>query len=253
MGDAEIRDRYRPAQFDAQRYSNDNLEFWTPIMVRLGRIGGGTRVLDAGCATGGLTASIAEATGARLVGCDHSNAMLDYARTVHRACPVRWVAADAARLSFADRSFDRVIASLVVHQIPDRRRAVAEFGRVLMPTGILVVRTVTPEAAATWIPNRFFPSIARAHAARMPPIRQLQELLADVGFAEIATETVVRHTRLDLGDVERAFRIDVADRYPFLGQDELNRGLTNMRKHWATHKDDCIDNRESTFVIAEKP
>jgi hypothetical protein len=39
----------------------------------------------------------------------------------------------------------------------------------------------------------------------------------------------MRRTRLDLGDVERAFRIDVADRYPFLGQDELDRGLTNMR------------------------
>jgi ubiquinone/menaquinone biosynthesis C-methylase UbiE len=253
MGDTEIRDRYRPAHFDAERYSKNNLEFWTPIMVRLARIGGGTRVLDAGCATGGLTASMGEATDARLVGCDHSSAMLDYARRVRRACPVRWVAADAARLPFADRSFDRVIASLVVHQIPERRRALGEFGRVLMPTGILVVRTVTPEAAARWIPNRFFPSIARAQAARMPPIRQLRELLADVGFAEIATETVVRHIRLDLGDVERVFRIDVADRYPFLGQDELDRGLTNMREHCAIHKGDCADDRESTFVIAKSP
>jgi ubiquinone/menaquinone biosynthesis C-methylase UbiE len=252
MSDDEIRDRYRPAHFDAERYSKDNLEFWTPIMVRLGRIRGGTRVLDAGCATGGFTASIGEATDARLVGCDHSSVMLDYARTVRRASPVRWVAADAAQLPFADRSFDRVIASLVVHQIPERRRALGEFGRVLVPTGILVVRTLTPEAAARWVPNRFFPSIASAQAARMPPIRQLRELLADVGFAEIATEIVVRHVRLDLGDVERAFRIDVADRYPFLGQDELERGLTNMRERWA-HKDDCVDDRESTFVIAEKP
>jgi hypothetical protein len=48
----------------------------------------------------------------------------------------------------------------------------------------------------------------------MPPIGQLRELLADVGFAEIATETVVRHARLDLGDVERAFRINVAESLP---------------------------------------
>jgi ubiquinone/menaquinone biosynthesis C-methylase UbiE len=253
MSDAEIRDRYRPAHFDAERYSKDNLSFWTPIMVRLGRIGDGTRVLDAGCATGGFTASIGEATDARVIGCDRSSAMLDYARRARGASPVRWVAANAARLPFADRSFDRVIASLVVHQIPDRRRALGEFGRVLMPTGVVVVRTVTPEAAARWVPNRFFPSIARAQAARMPPIGQLRELLADVGFAEIATETVVRHARLDLGDVERAFRIDVADRYPFLSQDELDRGLTNMREHWATHKGECVDDRESTFVIAEKP
>jgi hypothetical protein len=81
----------------------------------------------------------------------------------------------------------------------------------------------------------------------------IQQLLADESFAEIATETIMRRTRLDLGDVERAFRIDVADRYPFLDQDEVDRGLTNMREHWATHKDDCVDNRESTLVIAEKP
>jgi hypothetical protein len=94
-----------------------------------------------------------------------------------------------------------------------------------MPTGVVVVRTVTPEAVARWVPNRFFPSIARAQAARMPSIGQLRELLR---------------------------RRDFADRYPFLSQDELDLGLTTMREHWATHQGECVDDRESTFVIAGK-
>jgi hypothetical protein len=33
-----VRDRYRPAAFEAERYSTENLSFWTPVMVQLGRI-----------------------------------------------------------------------------------------------------------------------------------------------------------------------------------------------------------------------
>jgi ubiquinone/menaquinone biosynthesis C-methylase UbiE len=248
-----VRDRYRPAEFDAERYSRDNLAFWTPIMVRLGRIRERDDVLDVGCATGGLTASIAKATDAGLVGCDHSIAMLEYARRVRRGSSVQWVQGDAVRLPFADGSYDRIVASLVVHQIPDRERALRELSRVLRSTGVLLVRTVTPEAAAIWMPHGFFPSVARAQAARMPPIRHLIELLRGAGFAEVVTEAVVRHTRLELDDVERALRIEVADRYPFLDQDELDRGLVQMREHWARNQGVCVDARESTFVIAAKP
>jgi ubiquinone/menaquinone biosynthesis C-methylase UbiE len=247
-----VRDRYRPAEFDAERYSRDNLAFWTPIMVRLGRIRGRDHVLDVGCATGGLTASIAEATHARLVGCDHSIAMLEYARGVRRGSSVQWVQSDAVRFPFADESYDRVVASLVVHQISDRQRALREFSRVLRSTGVLLVRTVTPEAAANWMPHGFFPSVARAQAERMPRIHHLTEMLRGVGFVDVVTKTVVRHTRLELDDVERALRIEVADRYPFLDQDEFDRGLVQMREHWARNQGVCVDARESTFVIAAK-
>jgi SAM-dependent methyltransferase len=247
-----IRDRYRPAEFDAERYSADNLAFWTPIMIRLGRIGPGDGVLDLGCATGGFTDAIAESSGAYLVGCDRSPAMLDYAR-VHRAgSPARWVGADATRLPFAHRSFSRVVASLVVHQIPDRELALREVARVLAADGVLLVRTVSPEAARHWIPNRFFPSVAQAQAARMPPVGQLVDLLAGLGFDDVTPETVVRRRPLALDDIELSCSRELADRYPFVGTRERDEGFARMREHWAARRGACVDAREFTFVIASK-
>lgn len=247
-----IRDRYRPAEFDAERYSTDNLAYWVPLMISLGRVGRGDRVLDLGCATGGFTEAIAQATGAHLVGCDMSRAMLEYARTHRGGSWVRWVCADAARLPFLNQSFDRVIASFVMHQLPDRERALHEVVRVLTPRGVLLVRTVTPEAAARWIPARFFPSVARAQERRMPPIDELVELFVGVGLVGTVTESVVHRKELALEDAERAFRRELADRYPFVESGEQDEGFARMRAHWSRQPDPCVDEREVTFVIASK-
>ena len=247
-----IRDRYRPAEFDAERYSADNLAFWTPIMIRLGRIGRDDSVLDLGCATGGFTNAIAESSGAYLVGCDMSPAMIDYAGVQRAGSPARWVGADATRLPVAHHSFSRVVASLVVHQLPDRELALHEVARVLTAGGVLLIRTVTPEAARQWIPNRFFPSVARAQAGRMPPVDELVELLRGLGFDDVTTETVVRHKPLALADIEMSCSRDLADRYPFVGTRERDEGFARMRDHWAARRGTCVDAREFRFVIASK-
>jgi SAM-dependent methyltransferase len=250
--EGRIRDRYCPAEFDTERYSSDNLSYWTPIMVRVGRIGGGHGVLDVGCATGGFTDSIANATGARLVGCDMSTPMLEYARSNRAGSSVRWVCADASYLPFTPRSFDRAVASLVLHQLPDRERALCQVSRVLTPDGVLLVRTVAPEAASRWIPHTFFPSVARAQANRMPPIRDLVGMLVRAGFVDVATETVVHRKPLALDDAERMFSRELADRYPFVDTDEREQGFARMREHWANRRGVCVDAREVTFLIASK-
>jgi ubiquinone/menaquinone biosynthesis C-methylase UbiE len=246
-----IRDRYQPAQFDAERYPPDNLAFWIPVTVRLGRIRRGDEVLDLGCATGGFTGAIAATTDACVVGCDHSYDMLAYARR-HRSMPsTRWVMADAERLPFGLQSFDRVVASLVIHQVGDRERVLNEVARVLRASGLLLIRTVTPEDAAAWKPHRFFPSVARAQKARMPPIAELTHLLARAGFGDVATEAVERARQIPLPQIEQSFRTEVADRFPFLSPAELRDGLARLREHWSTEHGDLVVRRYA-FVVATK-
>jgi len=243
-----VRDRYRPAEFEAERYSPENLSFWTPIVVRLGHIHQDDEVLDLGCATGGLTAAIADATGAHVVGCDHSRALLDYGRHVHKRVSRPWVCADGASLPFRSGCFDRAIASLILHQVRDCQGVLSEVGRALPSGGTLLIRTVTPEAAMGWIPHCFLPSIAQAQADRMPSIIELTDHITEAGFSEIDTETVVHAKRLQPDQVERRLRRDVADRYPFVNGDELRSGLARMRAQWATRRDNWIDERRFLLV-----
>jgi ubiquinone/menaquinone biosynthesis C-methylase UbiE len=164
-----VRDRYRPAEFEAERYSPDNLSFWTPVIIRLGRIQDDHEVLDLGCATGGLTYAVAESTGAHLVGCDFSNALLEYGRRVRGRTSIPLVCSDGAHLPFVRRSFDRIIASLVLHQVRDRQQVLAEISRALRPDGLLLIRTVTPSRRSAGSRTASSP---RSRKRRAPACRQ---------------------------------------------------------------------------------
>ena len=229
------------ADFHADRYSEDNLSFWVPLLVEVGGVGAEHRVLDVGCGTGGFTAAIAERSGAEVIGCDRSPALLEHARKTSAAA--EWVEVSAERLPFADESFDRVLMSLLLHQVDEPAQAVAEAFRVLRRPGALVVRTVLPEDAAERVPFRFFPTLARMQAEQMPPLGELTAWMRAAGFDHIRRRRVLRNKRLELDAVEAELQ-----RYPFLREDELEDGLRRMRETW----DGRPDPRPVTFVVAEK-
>jgi SAM-dependent methyltransferase len=94
----------------------------------------GAHLLDVGCGTGSSRTIYARAQ--RYIGIDHSFAAVRLARST-RSTFTRdlWLGGDALQLPFADRSFDLVAFSSVLHHIPDRTRALKEALRVLRPGG----------------------------------------------------------------------------------------------------------------------
>ena len=92
------------------------------------------RVLDLGCGTGHLTATVAE-TGASVVGVDRSREMLVEARAAHPG--VRFVRGDARRLPF-EGSFDAVLSNAVLHWVDDQDAALSSVHDALRPGGRFV-------------------------------------------------------------------------------------------------------------------
>lgn len=114
----------------------------------------GARVLDLGCGNGWLLQQLAT-LGTDAVGIDIDKRGL---RAVRGAAPpgrtrAHWIAADAARLPFADQSFDAVV-SISVLQYTDWRRTLAECGRVLRKGG-----------RAVFVENLFGHPLARLYRA----------------------------------------------------------------------------------------
>lgn len=244
-------DRVGAADFNRDRYAHENLAWWTPLLVELGGIAAGQRVLDVGCATGGFAVAIAERTGAQVIGCDLSLPFLGDART-KPAGGVGWTAGDAQRLPFVGEAFDCVVMSLVLHQVADRGRAVAEAFRVLGKPGVLVVRTILPEDVAGRIPFRFFPTLVFQQAALMPSLDELAGWASAAGFDRIRSHRVRRDKRLRLEEVEGSFRREAARRYPFLSRQELDEGMARMRVDWERQGGRWIDPRPTQFIIATK-
>ena len=109
-----------------------------PQFIALSRLGNGERVLDVGCGTGSLTFSLARSSALKeIVAVDVSPIFVNNAIRLNTDARVHIQQADACALPFEDSSFDAAPASLVLHFVPDTRKAVAEMRRVVQPGGVV--------------------------------------------------------------------------------------------------------------------
>ena len=160
-----------------------------------------TRVLETAAGTGVVTRVLAQALpDAKLVATDLNLPMLERARAVGTAVPVRWQQADAQCLPFDDASFDAVVCQFGAMFFPDKVRAFSEARRVLRSGGMFLfnvwdrleendfARVVTDELAAV------FPADPPCFMRRVPhgyfEPALIERHLADAGFAAPRIETV---------------------------------------------------------------
>lgn len=87
------------------------------------------------------------------------------------------VHAYAEQLPFDDGVFDAALASLTMHQWPDKRAGLHEVRRVIRPGGPLVILTFDWEAADRFWLAEYSPEHVRTDASRFPTIPELVEVL----------------------------------------------------------------------------
>jgi SAM-dependent methyltransferase len=127
-------------------------------VVAAADVGPGMRVLDIGSGTGNA-ALPAAAAGADVVATDVTPELLAigerHARD--RGLTLRWEAADAQALPFADGEFDAVLSSIGAIFAPDHAATARELLRVCRPGGIVVMANWTPDGGV----GRFFELLGR--------------------------------------------------------------------------------------------
>ena len=120
----------------------EHFAYFARRLVEFIGIAPGDRVLDVATGTGAVLLAIAERHGDRdqLVGIDLTTAMLERAAGELRRRGLRNAEVcimDAEHLGLHDESFDVVLCSFAFLSFPNKRRALAEFRRVLAPDGRL--------------------------------------------------------------------------------------------------------------------
>ncbi len=168
----------------------DYLRFWTAPLVKFGRIGRDSRVLDVGCGTGRFTITMEEMTGASVYGLDASADMLKRAKK--KSDGVKWVQGSAEDLPFENGFFDTVTVTMAIHQFEKKREAIAEAARVLKSGGHLVVLT-TSHGRIRGSYFALFPGIAAIDLKRFPTIPQIKKWMKEEGMT--AEYHIVRRKR----------------------------------------------------------
>ena len=136
-----------------------------PSFIDFAGLADGERVLEVGCGTGSLTFALASnATLAKIVAIDYSPIFVE--ATAQRSTDPRIEVrqADACALPFQGGSFDRALALLVLHFVPEAEKAIAEMRRVVRPGGVV--------AAAVW-----------DHLGGMPGMRMMVDTVAALSEA----------------------------------------------------------------------
>ncbi|HKA14020.1 MAG TPA: class I SAM-dependent methyltransferase [Myxococcota bacterium] len=120
-------------------------------MLAAGVATGRERVLDLGCGPGATALAFA-ARAASVVALDLTPAMLEQARRLaaeRGLANIRFEQGNAAKLPFADASFDVVTSRFSAHHVAEPAAMVREAARVLAPRGtFLLSDTISPEDPA---------------------------------------------------------------------------------------------------------
>ncbi|PKA41509.1 SAM-dependent methyltransferase [Rhizobium sullae] len=136
-----------------------------PMFIDFAGLADGEKILDVGCGTGSLTFALARtAELGEIAAIDYSPVFVE--ETIRRNTDPRIKVrqGDACALPFDDGTFDRALALLVLHFVPEASKAVAEMRRVVRPGGIV--------AAAVW-----------DHLGGMPGMRMMVDTVAALSDA----------------------------------------------------------------------
>lgn len=125
----------------------------------------GARVLEAGCATGGLAADLA-AAGYDARGIDVSPTMIDRAAALHPRVPFDCGSAD--RLPYASGTLDAVVAASLLNVVPDAAAVAREMVRVTRRAGVASFLVPSEEFGGRARPRGRAP-FARAEAGGWRP------------------------------------------------------------------------------------
>jgi ubiquinone/menaquinone biosynthesis C-methylase UbiE len=171
---------------------------WAPRLVDAAAVAPGQRVLDVACGTGIVARTVADAQRGRgrVVGLDLNTAMLDVARRVRPE--LDWRQGDAAKLPFADASFDVALCQMAFMFFPDRAQVLREMARVVAVGGTVAFSVPARlDVQPAYAP---FVAMAARHAGAEATgllgtyfasgdLDELRALVEQAGLADVTTRT----------------------------------------------------------------
>lgn len=175
-----------------------------PALIRFGGLGDGDRVLDLGCGTGSLILALPDfANIASATGIDLTEPFVAAARARNIDPRLTFDVGDARALPYPDASFDRAFSLLVLHLIPDARKAVEEMRRVVHPGGTITAAVWDtyggqPFARILWdVAGVLDPALERPFFHPLNGPGEMAALWRDLGLQDVEQVSLLTHMEFE--------------------------------------------------------
>ena len=174
--------------------SVQNATMWLDLIAKRSKASKGARVLDLGCGTGRFSLPMATHLGFSVTGADSSAEMLATAKEKDSYSEATWILADASDLPFPSSSFNVVFMSHLLHHVDSPLAVLKECHRVLVPSGVVLIRHGAMDQIRNDVEHTFFPQVTEIDEPRTPTRELTERWLLDAGFVDISSEEVVQRT-----------------------------------------------------------
>jgi SAM-dependent methyltransferase len=208
-------------------------------------------VVDLGCGTGRFSEMLAAELGARVIGLDPSEKMINQARRKPAASAVGFGRASAHELPLPDGRVDLVFMSQIYHHLPDPAAMARECQRVLRVGGYVCIRTGTRENDA--IAPNFFPAVRTMLDADLPSRDEIRSNFAAAGFTPKHHEVVTEIVAPDWPSFVRKSALRADSFLARLPDTEFDRGMAALHAHRANINPAEAVTEEIDWFVFTKP
>jgi SAM-dependent methyltransferase len=176
------------------------------------------RILDAGCGSGALARTIAShKPNWEVFGVDLNPSYIAYATVRSKEARLNNLSFEQGNLqslSFENNSFDVIWTRFVFYFLPDPAAAIAEFKRIIRPSGLIVF------SLHNWRTTVNYPEDPRlqdrerrvfAGLADWQVTEQLPSMLTSAGYCDVSVEIELDRIYTSLGRIEHSNRLNIED------------------------------------------
>jgi ubiquinone/menaquinone biosynthesis C-methylase UbiE len=218
--------------------SEQNIDLWLGLVVKLSRMSEGARLLDLGCGTGRFSILMATRLRFCVTGADSSREMLEKAREKDATSLVQWDLEDAQHLTYPEDSFDGVFISHLLHHVDDPRQVLSECRRVLASPGVVFIRYGAIEQIRDDVEHTFFPEVLVIDETRTPTVKTVEGWLAEVGFQDIISQEIVQKTFDTSAEHLNMARVKGNSVLSMISPEAFKKGIHTLEQYIENNPDD---------------